>query len=899
MKASPGFLKNTCYHLKRTAMKHLATAALLGLAMPGAAATFPSDTLRADTASHRLAEAKVTATRLLFITKGDTTIYDMDAVLAMRGDVLADVVRKMPGLELRDGTLYFKGEPVSRLMVNGEDFARGDLRAGLDNLPAFLIKSIKAYRRRSDQALRTGIDDGVREQVIDVVLRREYLGTWTGNADAAYGTEDYWLLRGFANNFGERWRLSAYAGLTNTAQYQSTSDEGAWSENGGAGGSSGLTTFKKPGASFFWKNKRPTDRAGYFKIDGSTSWDYRRHHDRNALRQESFRDAGSTFRHSASALDDWHETWTANLGFEGNLTDSTFVQFRPSFARTVRDNATSGRSGEWNADPTAFGASPLDSLFARPAAEGWPADGSAVNATRSHSQLHSAQNSYSHYLYATHKLSARGHRLSLRHQLFYARGNSASNDLTEYRYFIAQDNRPDPLVNRRYDSRWHNFNQQTFVDLFVPAGRFFTARATYGNVTADNLNLQSGYRLDTLGGRFADYDDYLAHFGLLPAEPGWQEAAREASSTLHIDNHTQQHWAEAYVQLDNRRGLYAHIQSTLRMASERLDYMRGFGSPLPLHRHYREFFVTSQLRYETDSLGRLNLQYSYNTWTPNFLQLVTIPNDEDPLHVTLGNPSLRQTHGHSASLQYDISLRRMRFVAFGLSGGTTRDATTQRATYDPATGVTTTQAVNVDGPWNLGGNLNFNTPLDRRGRLSFNTSLAYNLNHNVAFATGTAREATRYAYDSHRLYALGQLSWRMDKLFVQAAATWNFTTLRSHYAPAEGLSLCTAGYDAYVEWQAPWGMEFQTALRTRHYMGDTSAGLDRLNCIWNASLSKSVLRSRALTFKLEASDILGQRSAESFQMSSSGTAQSYSLRVERFVMLHVIYRFSTARDKDA
>ena len=166
-------------------------------------------------------------------------------------------------------------------------------------------------------------------------------------------------------------------------------------------------------------------------------------------------------------------------------------------------------------------------------------------------------------------------------------------------------------------------------------------------------------------------------------------------------------------------------------------------------------------------------------------------------------------------------------------------------------------------------------------------------------AIGLSGGTTRYAYDSHRLYALGQLSWRMDKLFVQAAATWNFTTLRSHYAPAEGLSLCTAGYDAYVEWQAPWGMEFQTALRTRHYMGDTPAGLDRLSCIWNASLPKSVLRSRALTFKLEASDILGQRSAESFQMSSSGTAQSYSLRVERFVMLHVIYRFSTARDKDA
>ncbi|MBQ7683492.1 MAG: hypothetical protein IJT48_03305, partial [Bacteroidaceae bacterium] len=97
----------------------------------------PGDSVAAKTRTDTLREVTVKATRLLFVTRKDTVIYDLDAVAQQEGDVLADIVGRMPGLELRGGVLYFKGRMVQRVMVNGVDFERGDTRKAIENLPAY------------------------------------------------------------------------------------------------------------------------------------------------------------------------------------------------------------------------------------------------------------------------------------------------------------------------------------------------------------------------------------------------------------------------------------------------------------------------------------------------------------------------------------------------------------------------------------------------------------------------------------------------------------------------------------------------------------------------------------------------------------------------------------------
>lgn len=192
----------------------------------------------------------------------------MDALGATKGDMLQDMISRMPGLEIKDGALYYRGKVVNRVLVNGTDFKRGDTKLALQNLPAYIIKSVKAYEDLTTEAKVTGIDDGSRERVINVILKQKYMGTWTGNADIGEGTDHRWLYRGFANTFTNHSRISAYGGFTNTAEYQSVSDNGDWNDNGGAGSSSGDTRYMQPGISFMWNNGKEEYKKVFLRLQG-------------------------------------------------------------------------------------------------------------------------------------------------------------------------------------------------------------------------------------------------------------------------------------------------------------------------------------------------------------------------------------------------------------------------------------------------------------------------------------------------------------------------------------------------------------------------------------------------------------------------------------------------------
>lgn len=192
----------------------------LGLAArAGSLTAYSTDSVRTDsTKTHALHEATVKTTRLLFITRKDTVIYDLDAVKLKDGANLGDALKKLPGMEIRKKKLYYMGKPVDRLLVNGFDFSRNDPSMALEALPAYIVKSVKAYEQRGELARVTGLDDGSREQVVNVVLRKKYMGTWTGQANLYGGTPDLYSARGYANTFTDRYRVSLFGNANNTNQ---------------------------------------------------------------------------------------------------------------------------------------------------------------------------------------------------------------------------------------------------------------------------------------------------------------------------------------------------------------------------------------------------------------------------------------------------------------------------------------------------------------------------------------------------------------------------------------------------------------------------------------------------------------------------------------------------------
>ena len=77
------------------------------------------DTLK----EQKLKEVTVKATRLLFVTKGDTTLYDLDALTLKNGALLKEAFEKLPGIRFRNGSLYLNGQEVKRVLINGMDFS--------------------------------------------------------------------------------------------------------------------------------------------------------------------------------------------------------------------------------------------------------------------------------------------------------------------------------------------------------------------------------------------------------------------------------------------------------------------------------------------------------------------------------------------------------------------------------------------------------------------------------------------------------------------------------------------------------------------------------------------------------------------------------------------------------
>lgn len=134
-----------------------------------------------------LKAASVSAVGTPMEMKGDTLIYNASSFRVMSNDNLADLLKKMPGVEVgEDGTVKVNGKEVSKITVGGRTFFLGDNKATLDNLPARIVDKVKVIDKESESAEFTGIK-GDKEKVMDVELKEEYKSGWFGNAKLSGG----------------------------------------------------------------------------------------------------------------------------------------------------------------------------------------------------------------------------------------------------------------------------------------------------------------------------------------------------------------------------------------------------------------------------------------------------------------------------------------------------------------------------------------------------------------------------------------------------------------------------------------------------------------------------------------------------------------------------------------
>jgi len=907
-------------------------------------------TIQLDGTDMALRAAVVRAVAARVEQQGDTTVFNASAFRTAEGATLEALIKQLPGAEVSDdGTIKINGKTVKELLINGKDFFKGDTKVAMKNLPTNFVSRVKSYDKKSDYAEQTGVDDGEESFVLDISTKRELNQSFVSNTDVAGGVDDEGSALYSAKFMGMRFTDRSRVGLI--ASHNNVGDRGFGGPRGFSMNNGGRTTSTMIGTDFSWENGRDKYDAGRLEVGGNAL--YFRNDNRTetissvenfvtATQKGSF-DAAHAHNNSLS------QAVHARLRLKWNPDSLTQVSFRPSYEWSKGRTTGNSRSATFDVDPfDRYGVSSVDEVLGRVHTTRFVGDTVRV----ADAFLKNVNTRYDLSRTTTHKVEGDLNLTRLiggrngRNIAFEARGgyNTTANDAYSradlYKRVAADATGPRMAAGGTHqyaDRPSTSWNYRVGLSYVQPLARkiFLETRYSFQHKYTDGD--RSLYNLMSLDGYSTLADFLSAHTQLgtvsqlyVPGTTGvidWldpaqllsrlnaddvQAAVRDAQNsqyaTYRYDNHR--------VQVGLRYNVGAvRLSAGVQLSPERtrLQYERAAIGRIDTVRNVLNFAPNVRFRYAFSKTTNLDFNYRGRSSQPSMTQLIGVVDNSNPLRISVGNPGLRPVWNHGMNLYYNsYNAERLQGLMAHADFNLATGSISQLTVYDDVTGRRFTRPENIDGNWNAAAGLTFNTPLDREKVLNLSTSTDANFTRSVSYvASSAAASALPDAPSLREVNALfagvtadksrtavTALSERLDLSYRRS---WWDLTLNGRVAyqhsnssllTAANLDTWSFAYGAAANFTLPWGMTFSTDLRMTSRRGFSTSAFNTNELVWNASVSQSLLKNKALTLRLEAFDLLGRQSEISRSLTALARTDSWTNMLNQYVMLHAIYRLN-------
>lgn len=839
----------------------------------------PADTLKAETVrADSLKEVTVTGTRFLFVVKNDTTIYDLDALSLKEGALLRDAFSRLPGITFSNGKLYHNGREVMRVLINGVDFSRNNPQLALQALPAYIMKQIKVYNRKSDFAMMYGVEDGVEELVADVTVRRKYMGTWTGELAAGGGTDGRYVGRGYVNTFADRHRISIFGNANNI-------NEQMWYNGDGgqrAGDSpAGDNRFYTPGVTFFWQTPQKLKEKGYFKIEGGADYNRELYDYRSSKETEQYLASRSLFTASDTREQLTRDRVAGHLKMDWRLTQKLSLNYLGTFDVYRSDQARSVLQANWNENPITNAVSIADALKTLQAAGSDQPQ--AIDLQDKQIGGESRKASYNHTLGLAYDLGAKTF-LRFSHKMNLDYNDAQERNNTYYKFFndeAQNSTRVDRFLDKDGHVSKHGIMARV-MNFSKPEGfSYFSVYAQYDYDQSKTVSDERGYLSDGAGS--------------VPQKTVDEETTRNWS--VRTDQHTLQ------ASLSAGKGIfYWELKPTFNYQTDRLTYTKGELSTLRPERSYSYFSGRSLLRIKSPRVGTLYVQYGLTGLVPDILSSVTYPDRADPQYIILGNDQLRRGTLHSLLSWYE-----RRFTKETERGKITRtfyanlffnhadNEVTNYTTYNTATGVVTVKQVNVSGNWDGKLSASFDTPLDPAQHFWFETYAEASVRRTRTFAVAE-NDAAPVANDN-RLYAYA-LSVKPRAKFdcVDASLMYRLTfeDNQGSYFSVNHKEQWQHHLQGKLTGHLPANFTLNADANYHNYAGYLSGKRENWVML-DLEVERTFLREKNLFVCITAHDLLNRETGFQQQYSATALTRSYEKTLGRYLLLTLRYRFNTKK----
>ena len=764
---------------------------------------------------------------------------------------------------------------MKKILVDGKEFMTGDTKTAMKNLPTNIIDRIKAYDQQSDLARVSGIEDGEEETVLDFGIKAGMNKGVMLNADVAAGTKHRYAGRIFGGVMKNDLKVFLMTNANNT------NDQGFPGGGGGGrfgGGRQGLTANKMAGVNI---NYEKTDK---LKVDGSVRWN---HGDTDTYSmgntQNLYSGSLTTYGNSLSQNYTRTNAWNGQMRLEWQPDSMTNIMFRPNFRYNSNDGENSSIDATFTDNPYDHTEDPLQAI--KKLAEEYHI---VKNYNVTDGINYSDSKNLNGMLQFNRRLNNSGRNLTIQLNGNWSEGTSKSMSNNYIYYFTPADTSITNRYNVTPEDRWGYSARVTYSEpIFRQVYLQFSYRYQYSYTLSDRKTYSlTDIDYSDIAPQYRNWDAYLSRLPR-PLENYVDTALCRKSE---YKNYT--HTAEVMLRIVRKAyNFNVGIQLLPQKSHFIYDYQNQH---FDITRNVTNFTPTLDFRWKKSATGQLRFTYRGRSQQPSMTDLLPIVDDSNPLRITKGNPELDPSFTQNFNLFYnDYFQKHQRAVMTFVNFSTTRNSVVNKSTYNPETGGTITQPVNINGNWN--GNLGFmfNTAVDSAAFFNVNTFTNLSYNHNVGYVSVKDEKDSQESVTN--TIGIGERlagSYRNEWLEVELNGSLNYNHTRSQLQPNNNLDTWQYSYGGMIGVTAPWGTSLTTNLnmQSRRGYSDNSMNTDEL--IWNAQVSQSFLRGNALTVSLQLYDILQQQSTISQIISASQRSETHYNAVTSYAMLHVIYRLN-------
>ncbi|PIF43859.1 carboxypeptidase family protein [Chryseobacterium sp. 52] len=127
----------------------------------------------------------------MITARGDTIAYDLKAFDSKSDRTLADVMRKIPGIEVnKDGSILYQGNAINKFYVNGKDLMEGGYGTINNSLPKDAVQKVEVLENHQPVKI---LQDKVPSDQAAINIKLKNSVTMTGRGEVGTGFGDPWL----------------------------------------------------------------------------------------------------------------------------------------------------------------------------------------------------------------------------------------------------------------------------------------------------------------------------------------------------------------------------------------------------------------------------------------------------------------------------------------------------------------------------------------------------------------------------------------------------------------------------------------------------------------------------------------------------------------------------------